>query len=330
MNVYITFDYEIYFGEQHGTVQKNLIEPTERILAVAKQNNAQFTFFIDCGFLLKLKEWGEKYPPLKGEYNQICQQIKEIKKEGHDCQLHIHPHWEKTIYDGEKWIFDYQFYKLSDFPAEEATKIIHKYTDELERITEDKVSAYRAGGWCVQPFSLLQSAFEKRGIRVDSSVFKGGKAKDEHYFYDYTQAPEKDKWNFSSDVCVEIENGFFTELPISSFRYSPLFFWRLFVLGRLFPMNHKPMGDGKPMPSNLTRRKMLSQWHYLSANVDGYFITKANRILRRNKKLKYVHTVFLGHPKAATHFSIQKIGELIQKNKNWCSFVPVSSEIRAE
>lgn len=324
MNVYITFDYEIFFGENHGTIERNLLIPTQKLMDIAKRNHAFFTFFIDCGFLLKMKELGTKYSNLAIDYQKVKQQIRLLAACGHDCQLHIHPHWEYTTYDGKCWNFDYSHYKLSDFPPEEIIKIVEKYIEELEQITQKKVTAYRAGGWCVQPFSLLKSSFKKQGIEVDSSVFKGGKQQDEYYNYDYTTAPSKAIWRFEDEVCKEVENGPFVELPIASYRYSPLFFWRLFILGNLFPKQHKPIGDGKPMPSSVTRKKMLTQFHFLSGNVDGYFVTKAQSIIRRNLQKKYGHTVFLGHPKAATEFAIRRIGKLIQKNADVCQFVTIS------
>lgn len=324
MNVYLTFDYEIYFGRDHGTAQKNLIEPTRNLMEVAEKTGARFTFFIDCGYLLKLKEYTQKFPDLEREYLTVSDQIRKLVSQGHACELHIHPHWEKTTFDGKCWNFDYQFYKLSDFPQDQAAEIINKYIDELESITRKKATVFRAGGWCAQPFSMFRDSFLNRGINIDSSVFKGGKNVEGYYYYDYTTAPEKDSWRFEEKVCEEVAGGNFTELPISSYHYSPLFFWKLFILGRLFPKQHKPIGDGKPMPSSLTRQKMLTQRQFLSGNVDGFFVTKAATILRRNLKKGYKHTVFLGHPKATTHFALRKMERLLVKYRDQCFFVAMN------
>lgn len=324
MNIYITFDYEIFFGSNHGTVEKTLIQPTEKLLAIARKNNSKYTFFIDCGMLLKLKEYQNRFPQLKEEYQLISQQIKQIQNEGHDCQLHIHPHWEKTIFDGQKWIFDYNFYKLSDFSQDEVLAIFRKYSDELKEITGVAPIAYRAGGWCAQPFDLLKPAFIENKIQYDSSVFVSGKNIDAPYYYDYTNAPNKDFWKFENDLCIEEDKGQFSEIPISSYHYSPLFFWRLFILGNLFPKSHKPIGDGKPMPSSMTRTKMLTQSHFLSAGVDGYFVSKVGKIIDRNARLNYQHTVLLGHPKAATDYSVTKLNEIVMKHSKKHQFISFS------
>ena len=52
---------------------------------------------------------------LKKDYDLITQQIQKLSAEGHDVQLHIHPHWEDSTFDGIEWIFDTNRYKLSDF-----------------------------------------------------------------------------------------------------------------------------------------------------------------------------------------------------------------------
>lgn len=321
MNVFITLDYEIFFGSQQGSIEKTLLYPTERLLTVGRNTGAKFTFFIDCGFLVKLKEYQATYPQLAKEYQLVSAQLQKIVEEGHDCQLHIHPHWEKTTYNGENWVFDYNYYKLSDFKPAEIPPIFRKYSAELESITHKKITSFRAGGWCIQPFDIIKSSFEQEAILLDSSVFIGGKNTVSPYYYDYTNTPKKDFWHFEEEVCTEKVNGAFIELPISSYNYSPLFFWRLFILGNLFPKTHKPIGDGKPMPSpNFSRRKLLTRSHFLSASIDGYFTSKIDTILKRNKALNYRTTVLIGHPKALTHFSIQKLERIIQNNSDWCTF----------
>ncbi|MCO5260441.1 MAG: hypothetical protein M9916_09890 [Crocinitomicaceae bacterium] len=322
MNVFITLDYELFFGQQHGTVEKTLLYPTNRLIEIGKRTGAHFTFFVDCGYLIKLKEYKEQYTHLENDYNLVINQLKELCSEGHDCQLHIHPHWEKTIYNGEKWVFDYNYYKLSDFSDLEIVEIFKRYNNELEQITGKKTTSYRAGGWCIQPFEKVKSSFIEAGITIDSSVFVGGKNTVEPYYYDYTTAPDKDFWHFDNDVCKEVKDGKFIELPISSYYYSPCFFWRLFLLGNLFPSTHKPLGDGRPMPSpNFSRRKLLTKYHFLSAGIEGYFVTKIERIIDQNKKKGFKNTVLLGHPKSLTHFSLKKLEKIIQNNKHNHSFL---------
>lgn len=41
----LSFDYELFFGDKSGTVQKTLIEPTNIMLNVLDEVGAQATFF---------------------------------------------------------------------------------------------------------------------------------------------------------------------------------------------------------------------------------------------------------------------------------------------
>src|SRR4051812_9645404 len=106
MNIFITFDYEIYFGENPGTVDKCIIYPTSELIRIAEKHNVRFCFFVDCGFILKLNEYRKKFPELESDYKAITAQVKYLADTGHDIQLHIHPHWEDSFFDGSKWVMD--------------------------------------------------------------------------------------------------------------------------------------------------------------------------------------------------------------------------------
>ena len=57
MDIYITLDYEIYFGAKHGTVEKCIIYPTEELTKVADKHQIKLVQFVDIGFILKLNEY---------------------------------------------------------------------------------------------------------------------------------------------------------------------------------------------------------------------------------------------------------------------------------
>ncbi|MDQ3047425.1 MAG: hypothetical protein M3R27_07750 [Bacteroidota bacterium] len=94
MNIYLTLDYEIYFGENHGTVEKCILAPTRELIRIAETHDVRFSFFVDCGFILKLDEYRKEFPQLEKDYTSITEQVKYLSETGHDIQLHIHPHWE--------------------------------------------------------------------------------------------------------------------------------------------------------------------------------------------------------------------------------------------
>jgi len=320
MNIYITLDYELYFGEKHGTVNKCIIFPTNELIKIAEKYNVRFTFFIDAGFLLKLDEFRSKYPTLEEDYKAVTEQIKYLSETGHDIQLHIHPHWEDSYYNGLNWIFDLKRYKLVDFNEIEIEDIVTKYKKVLTDLTAKKIFAYRAGGWCLQPFGKLKSAFIKNEISFDSSVFKNGFYTSNHYSYDFRSAPDKDLYRFEEEPEIENTIGYFTELPISAIKNSPFFFWKLFLLGRKNPYLHKPLGDGIAMPAPGQRKKMLSRYTNCTVCIDGYNAKLLQKALMQLQKKKFKQMVVIGHPKALSRYSIQKLEEFVNKNCNKNNF----------
>jgi hypothetical protein len=326
MNIYITLDYEIYFGENHGTVDKCIIQPTSELIRIAEKHHVHFCFFVDCGFILKLREFKNDYPQLEPEYKAITTQIEYLSKTGHDIQLHIHPHWEDSYFNGEKWIIDISRYKLADFNELEIADIVYRYKKVLTDITGKKIFAFRAGGWCLQPFSKLIQAFKQNEIVLDSSVFRNGFYFSDHYDYDFRNAPDKDMYHFENDPLIESPDGYFKELPISAIKNSPLFYWRLFLLGRLNPYLHKPLGDGRAMPAPGQRKKLLTQFTQNTVSIDGFNAYLLKRALRKLRRKKKTHMIVIGHPKALSRYSIQALEKFIEENKSIHNFTTYTKE----
>jgi hypothetical protein len=320
MNIYITLDYEIYFGENHGTVEKCIIYPTSELIRIAEKYNVRFNFFVDCGFILKLDEFRKKYPALEKDYYAITEQVKYLSDTGHDIQLHIHPHWEGSYYNGERWIIDISRYKLADFNEIEIADIVFRYKKVLTDLTNKTIFAFRAGGWCLQPFNKIKKAFIENKITLDSSVFKNGFYSSEQYAYDFRNAPDKDIYNFEDEPAQETDNGYFTELPISAIRNSPLFFWKLFLLGRKDPYLHKPLGDGRAMSAPGYRKKLLTQYSNNPVSVDGYNSHLLEKNLKKLDKKNFKHMVIIGHPKALSRYSIQQIESFVKQNNKIHNF----------
>jgi hypothetical protein len=328
MNIFFTFDYELFFGSKSGSAQKCLLEPTNELLRIAGKSNASFTFFIDAGYLVKMNEYKNKFPALEKDYSEISRQLEAIVKNRHDLQLHIHPHWLDSFYDGEKWVMNTKRYKLADFSDNEAAKIFESYYRELSKFCTTPI-AFRAGGWCIQPFEKFCPSFKKFGIIYDSSVYKGGSRISEQYNFDFTGAPSKTSWRFENDPLKENSSGSFTELAMNARMYSPLFFWKLFLLGRMNPGNHKYVGNGIALSVPGYRKKILTQPTLQCTNADGYYISQIEfdlqKAIRRNSGNEFV---ILGHPKAMTKYSLRKLEEIIpklQRNNSIRSFTSYHS-----
>ena len=159
-------------------MERTLLAPTEALRQIARYHRLPLVFFVDAGFLLRLKEEGQRFPGLMRDYDQIMRQLEGLVADGHEIQLHVHPHWEDSFWNGESWNINLQRYRLQDFEDSAISEIVTRYANVLRNITGDRgVFAYRAGGWVIQPFSPIQKALKDERILIDSTIFRGGNRK---------------------------------------------------------------------------------------------------------------------------------------------------------
>lgn len=324
MNIYITLDYELFFGSLSGSADNCIIKPTEALLKLVKPYDIKLNCFVDSGYLIALEKFKVKYPHLEEEYKKITKQIQYLSTNNHGIELHIHPHWEDTIYDGENWIFNTSRYKLSDFNSSEVMEIVTRYNEVLKRISGKSPIAYRAGGWSAQPFNHIKDALASNSVYIDSTVYPGG-----HYFsanqvYDFSKVNRyKTSYKFSDDLTVEDKNGAFTEIPISSYKVPPSFYWQFVITKFIKNKNHLAYGDGNAiMLSKNGLFKLLTTYSNSVVSIDGYKATYLDKAFKDYK----THTdnkgnfVIIGHPKAFTPFSLRKVADFLSHTQNENSF----------
>ena len=316
MNIYITLDYELFFAEHSGSVEKSIIEPTQKLLESIESCLVKFCFFVDAGYLVRLEKYKDEFPQLQKDYDLITKQIKFLHDNGHDIQLHIHPHWEDTDYHDNQWHMDTTRYRIHKFSADETEAIVASYKKALTDIVGDTVFAYRAGGWCIQPFSHLKDALEKHNIWLDSTLYHDGYKDNSTHYLDFRNMPNKTEWKFSDDPLVVDKEGFFTEVPISSTKVSPLFYIKYALIRKFYKKEHQIMGDGKGVGrERKDNREMLTKLTPAVASIDGYRLSYLQKTLDTYvKKSDNKHFVVMGHPKAATPYSLKKLKKFVIDN----------------
>jgi len=112
----------MFFGHKSGSVNRCMIEPTNRLLEISRRYNSKFTFFVDTGMLVK----GNETEAFSSDLSLIKEQINCCDNEGHEIGLHIHPHWEDAKWN-DGWKFDLSRYKLSDFNSKDISFVFDKY-----------------------------------------------------------------------------------------------------------------------------------------------------------------------------------------------------------
>ncbi len=306
MKFILSLDYEVFFGAATGSATRTLIEPTNALLQIADRHGLKMAFFVDIGFLLKLREESSRSTQLAADFSAVRRQLEDLHQRGHDIQLHIHSHWEDCRWSGAEWTMDTRRFRLHDFAAPEIADIVRRYKAALTELSgNERIFAYRAGGWVIQPFDRIREALRSNGIYVDSTVFRGGVSDSRTHFFDFRSAPEKSSWRFDDDPLREDERGYFLEVPIASHRVSPAFYWKFAVAKKFGGAHHKAFGDGVAIP--LGRGDLFKKLVRPSASVvsmDGYkssFLLDAYRDYTRAGREYFV---VIGHPKSLTQYSL--------------------------
>ena len=142
LNIAITFDYELFLGENYLSDDEILFSPTRRLEELLDSHGITSTFFADVCSVFAHKKYG-----LNQYVNSFEDQLRELIKHGHDVQLHLHPNWLLSEYRNEKWIFDTTHYRLHDFGFDSCDLtvpgIIHMGKEYLEKIIFPVSSDYK-------------------------------------------------------------------------------------------------------------------------------------------------------------------------------------------
>lgn len=310
MRIALTLDYELFLGSKTGSIENCLILPLNSLEKAI--GDAHFTIFVDATYLFRVSELKSSYRELASQYDQLVSHLQQLKDNGHDLQLHIHPHWAYSSYKDGQWLLDHDHYKLSDIDINDSSIIVKNAKQLLDDIVGYKTSIFRAGGFSAQPTSMLTTIFDANGIKADSTVCPGTSYDSPQQQYDYSLAPNKDTYYFDEDICRINEKGRFIEFPLTMYHVSPTFHWKL-AYNRLFGSDkHKTYGDGVAVPTTsdsiITR---LTRFHDCPATIDGY---KANFLVNAYKSAKnrgHVLFTVLGHPKLATPHSVSMVEKFV-------------------
>lgn len=327
MNIHFTFDYELFVNDHTGDIDRSLIIPTNELMKMFGRHNVKATFFIDMAYAYRMKELMETCTPLREDYAKFCTQVNDIADQGHKIALHLHPQWFYAGYDGKEWIMDFDHYKLSDMPLEEANSKFDECYRLLCEISGTKVDSFRAGGFSIQEYKGFYDAMRRNGIKRDSSALFGEKQITELHSYDYSTLKSPDSYRFSSDMVVEDKNGEFTEYPIVTKKMS-VYTYILYKLKwkYLKDTNFVRWGNGGDNPERQKRefkenvKRRFSNGVNLYGSVDGRLGELLPSVIKKCIKNKIKDVTFLGHPKLASKGSIANIEKLIIKFKYQVEF----------
>lgn len=270
----VSFDYEVFLGENFKDEEEVLFEPTRRLLALCRELALPVTFFGDV-----CSVWAYRDQGLEGYAGEFERQLRLCVREGHDVQLHLHPHWMAAVRDGDRWIHrpDRLYLEEFGFGPEEgsSTGLIRRGVGYLEGLLRPvdpgyRCIAFRAPGLVLQPREAdLLGALIDAGIVIDSSIAKGVRVVTEDVAFDYRGMPPAANWRMSrASGLTEDESGELLEVPIATFSMNRM--RRLAFLVRRALSVGKRRGAGITREASPSRLRRLSgliarNLHYLEA-----------------------------------------------------------------
>jgi hypothetical protein len=240
-----TLDYEIY-GNGKGSVRDLVLDPTQRLEELFQEFEARLVVFVEATEFARMEDiqFDLDIPAVRV---QLC----ELREAGHEIALHIHPWWANAQYEDGQWKVDWSEANICRLELDRVealvSEAIHYLRDSLNDPQFTPLS-YRSGLWAMQPTTTIADTLVKHGVRMDSSVYKGGRMRS--IGLDYRPALGNDGfWRFGNDVNVPDPEGKLWELPI----YTQMVpFWQM--------LGHKRLKLQKK--SSSTSQKTSRLWHW--------------------------------------------------------------------
>lgn len=291
-----TIDYEIY-GNGEGSLRELVYEPADKLMATFRKRKASFVVFVEVAEL-EMIEAKRTDPAIELVKNQI----RDFYEEGFELGLHLHPQWYKGRYENGRWLLDYSEYNLCTLPRERIVQIVDRsiaYFRNVLGVSDFTPLSYRAGNWLFQPTRTTANVLAERGIKVDSSVFKGGLQ--HQYKLDYRQALRNGYyWRFQSDANMLDPNGALIEIPIYTIMVPC---WNMLTAKRI------SLQRKSPSTPQINRQRLyrlldyLRFWYPLKFDFCRMTIDEltsmADRVMREDQKnpTSYKPMVAIGHSK---------------------------------
>jgi len=146
----------------------------------------------------------------------VKRQIRDLHRDGFEIGLHLHPQWCNASYDDGRWVLDPREYNLCTLPRSRIVEIVQRSLDYMRYLVDQSTFtplSFRAGNWLFQPTQNAASVLAENGVKIDSSVFKGGVQ--HNHRLDYRRARRNGYyWQFKSDVNQPDPTGPWIEVPI--------------------------------------------------------------------------------------------------------------------
>lgn len=225
--IIFSIDYELY-GNGDGTLRELVFDPAAELAEVFDRHDAKFVVFVEALELARIKR-----AATDPDIGAVCDQIRRLHRDGHEVALHIHPQWANAQHRDGVWELDYSEYNLGELSRGRIESIVDECLEFLRSEIQDesfRPIAFRAGNWLIQPAERIAHVLADRGIKIDSSLFKGGFHRKPSIDYRAAARNPEPYWRFRSDVNRPDPDGVLIEVPIYTVSVP---MWRMVTRKRL-------------------------------------------------------------------------------------------------
>jgi len=289
-----TLDYEIY-GNGEGSLDELVYQPTERLMRIFDSAGAKFVCFVEAAEFELIEAHGSD-----AAIEKVRRQILALSRRRHEIALHLHPQWYRARRENGCWQLDASEYNLCTLPRERIAQIVDRAVVYLRNVLDDPdftPHSFRAGNWLFQPTDNVAPVLVDQGIKVDSSVFKGGRQHQHHL--DYRQACSNGPfWRFGQDVNLPDPDGALWEIPIYTEQVP---FWKM--------LTSKRVGLQKKASASSRRWRDFLRWRhplkfdFCRMTLDELIsMTERALLADRDEPESYHPMVAIGHSKDLTDF----------------------------
>ncbi|HSW54547.1 MAG TPA: glycosyltransferase [Ignavibacteriaceae bacterium] len=329
--IILTIDYELFLGKETGNVKDVIIEPTQKILSILEKNDSRMTVFWDILHFYRLLGLEKNHPALKEDRLLIENQILDLASKGHDIQLHLHPHWLDAKYENNRWIFNYQRFKLHNLSIENKKDDINTIAgciciakalmeNIIRKVKPDyKVTTFRAGGYLIEPFDKLRNVLLSNGIRTDSSVCPNLENDNGVFSFNFNSYPVKQYYYFENTPKEITGLGSFIEIPVTTLKIPAFINIYFTFLRKLkYPSlesERKGRGVGEYFkdvkPSYLKRIISLTHSRFRQFSTDSSF----NELFTYEYNRVPLYSTMILHPKLLNSHTLRILDDYVSTNK---------------
>lgn len=184
-------DWEL-LGNGLGNVASHQYLPSLFLMEMADKHGIKPSFMVDVAQGLNYQNYISHDKNIKLQYNLWKENIRLIKKQGHDVQLHIHPQWLHSTYEKRLFFVDSR-YNIGLYNYQEQKYLVENGIELLKEIiypidSEYSPIAFKAGGWGIQPSLNILNVLAENDIQIILGPRKDLKRK--HQNVDFTTLQE--------------------------------------------------------------------------------------------------------------------------------------------